>query len=424
MRNDNIKVKDLTWNTIGTVTYAAISLLLSIAVIRISGSIEGGIFSFGFSTLAHLVYIVSFFGIRPMHIVDIKYRYSFKDYFNFALRSAFVALLFGTVYIVFRYCQGNYTIVKSLILFVLIAHGVLDGFSDCYESEYQRVNHLYMCGQSLFFRIIAFTITLLVTLYVTNSLLLAEIVALVVELVFFYIFNVKRSKSIFKTAKINDKIEKNTSLFLEALPLFLITFLDMYIFSSAKFSIDANLGDVYSGFFSLVFMPTNIIYLVMTLFMKPLLTPLSNAYYNNKNEYRRILLNTFLLALCIAFVFIVGTIVFGGIYLDIIDIVTNGIYVEIGNAVMLDMIKLKSLILLIVILGGCFYTLSTPMYFAIIIEKKQRYLLISYGIIALISLYIARAFVETNGIIGAAIAFTTSMFLLFVGVVVVKVLTK
>lgn len=424
MRNDNIKVKDLTWNTIGTVTYAAISLLLSIAVIRISGSIEGGIFSFGFSTLAHLVYIVSFFGIRPMHIVDIKYRYSFKDYFYFALHSAFVALLFGTLYIVFRYYQGNYTIVKSLILFVLISHGALDGFSDCYESEYQRVNRLHMCGQSLFFRIIFFAITLLTTLYITNSLLLAEIVALAVEFVLFYIFNVKRSNGIFKTAKIHDKIEKNTSLFLEALPLFLITFLDMYIFSSSKFSIDANLGDVYSGFYSLVFMPTNVIYLVMTLFMKPLLTPLSNAYYSNKKEYKKILLNAFLFALCIAFVFIVGTIIFGGLYLDIIDMVTNGIYVELGNVIMFDVIKLKSLILLIVILGGSFYTLSTPMYFAIIIEKKQKYLLISYGIIALVSLYIARVFVETNGIIGAAIAFTTSMFLLFVGVVVVKVLTK
>ena len=46
----------------------------------------------------------------------------------------------------------------------------------------------------------------------------------------------------------------------------------MYIFSVAKFAIDYNLGDVYSGFYNLIFMPTNVIYLVMTLFMKPILT--------------------------------------------------------------------------------------------------------------------------------------------------------
>ena len=424
MRNDNIKTKDIAWNTIGTVTYAAVSLLLSIAVIRISGSIEGGIFSFGFSTIARLVYITSFFGIRPMHIVDIKYRFSFKDYLYFAIKCALVAVFFGIAYVAIRYVNGTYTNVKSLLITILILHGAIDGLADCYESEYQRVNKLYMCGQSLFFRIVVFTLTLLITLYYTKSLLTAEIMALIVELIVFYTLNIVRSKGVFKTAKSISPKYKNRSLFFEALPLFLITFLDMYIFSSAKFSIDANLGDVYSGFYSLVFMPTNVIYLVMTLFMKPLLTPLSNAYYSNKKEYKKILKNTFLLALGIAVVFIVGTFICGNVYLRLVRFVTNDIYESIGTALVFNSIKLEMLILLIVILGGCFYTLSTPMYFAIIIENKQKYLLISYGIIALISMYISRIFVVSNGIIGAAISFTVSMFLLFVGVVIVKVLTK
>ena len=77
MRSDNLKPRDIFWNTLGMITYSAVSLLVSIVIINISGSIEGGIFSFGFSTLGRLIYIVAYFGIRPMHIVDIKYRYSF-----------------------------------------------------------------------------------------------------------------------------------------------------------------------------------------------------------------------------------------------------------------------------------------------------------------------------------------------------------
>ncbi len=64
------------------------------------------------------------------------------------------------------------------------------------------------------------------------------------------------------------------------------------------------------------------------------------------------------------------------------------------------------------------------MYFAIIIENKQKYLLLSYGINAVISFFISRMFVTTAGIIGASISFLLSMFLLFTGVIIVKGVTK
>ena len=151
MRSDNLKFNDLFWNTLGMLTYAAVSLLISVVIINISGSIEGGIFSFGFSTLGRLVYIVSYFGMRPMHIVDIKYRYSFYDYVSFGIKSATLALIAGLLFILIRYMTGNYTIVKSTLLIVLVLHAVIDGFSDYYECEYQRVNKLSLCGQSVFF---------------------------------------------------------------------------------------------------------------------------------------------------------------------------------------------------------------------------------------------------------------------------------
>ena len=422
MRSDNLKFKDIFWNTLGLLTYSAVSLLISIVIINISGSIEGGIFSFGFSTLGRLIYIVSFFGIRPMHIVDIKYRHSFNDYLQFGIKSALLALFSGIVFILLRYFFGNYTIMKSVLLLVLVVHATIDGFSDYYECEYQRVNRLYMCGQSVFFRITLFTLTLILTVYFTKNLFIAEVSAIIVEIVAFYFLNIKRSKGVFKNAKL-DGIEKN-SLIKEALPLFLITFLDMYIFSAAKFTIDTNLGDVYSGFYNLIFMPTNIIYLVMTLFMKPILTPLSNAYHNDKVEYNKILLNTFLLSLAISIICILATLLLGNVYLGIINIITSGTYNNIGQEIVYRDFTLKFLVLLIVISGGCFYTICTPMYFSLIIENKQRYLLLTYAITAVLSFFISRLFVAEAGMIGAAIAFFVSMFLLFVGVIIVKAVTK
>lgn len=424
MRSDNIKFKDIAWNTIGTITYSAVSLLLSVVIINLCGSIEGGIFSFGFSTFAHLIFIIAFFGIRPMHIVDIKYRYSFNDYVRFGIKMFFISIFIGICYILFRHIIGTYNYTKSLLLLVLVLHGAIDGFSDYFECEYQRVNKLFMSGQSLFFRILSFTVTLIIVVYLTNNLLIAEISAFAVECLAFYIFNIARSRNVFKTAKLIDSDSKNRALFLEALPLFLITFLDMYIFSSAKMSIDANLNDVYSGFFNLVFMPTNIIYLVMTLFMKPILTPLSNAYYNNKDEYKKILFTTFIIALLISIVSLVSAVFMGRIYLNLVNYVTGDAYSFARKQIVYNGLPLDYVVFLIVMFGGMFYTICTPMYFAIIIENKQRYLVISYIIVAIISMFISKIYVVNEGIIGAAISFVISMFLLFTGVVIIKVLTN
>ena len=427
MRRDNIKLNDITWNTLGTITYAMVSLLLSVVVIKICGIEEGGIFSFGFSTLAHLVFIISFFGIRPMHIVDIKYRYSFKDYLRFGLKSLFIAIIFGSTYVMYRHFNGTYNSIKSYLLIILVVHGAIDGFADFFESEYQRVNKLHMGGQSLFFRISVFALALIATLYVTNDLLLSEIVAIISEIIVFYFFNISRSKTIFKNVKLNDNNVKNSVLFFEALPLFLITFLDFYIFASAKISIDANLPvdpDKYSGFFNLVFMPTNVIYLSMTLVMKPMLTPLSNAYHSNKNEYRKILNNTFLFALVVSALSMIAAIFLGKLYFDLVNIVLGGQYEWTRNIIVYNGLSIDYIVFLIVMFGGVFYTICTPMYFAIIIENKQKYLLISYFIVAIISMYISKIYVVNEGVIGAAISFVISMFLLFVGIIVIRAITK
>lgn len=414
MRNDNIKFKDIFWNTLGTITYAAVSLFLSIVVINMQGKIEGGIFSFGFSTLAHLVFIVSYFGIRPMHIVDIKYRYGFGDYVRFGLKAAIFSIVCGIVYIVLLYNNGTYSITKSLLLCILVLHGAIDGFADYFECEYQRVNKLYMCGQSLFFRMLAFTITLVLVLYTTDNLFYAQIIAVFVEIIAFILLNIVRSQSVFKTAVQAETKDKKKSLFLEALPLFLIVFFDMYIFTATKFSIDYSLSDVYSGFFNIIFMPTNVIYLIMNLFMKPLLTPLTNAYYDDKNDYKKMLIRIVILALLISVVFFIGTYFLGDIYINIVNMITNDTYKEF--------LPFAKNILLIVILGGGFYTINTPLYYSLIIENKQKYLVIAYVITSIIAVVVSYIFVKNLGIMGAAYGFLANMFVLCLSVFITKVL--
>ena len=50
-KGDNLNRANMVWNIAGSFVYAFASMVLSFLVIRLAGEEQGGIFSFGFSTL-------------------------------------------------------------------------------------------------------------------------------------------------------------------------------------------------------------------------------------------------------------------------------------------------------------------------------------------------------------------------------------
>ena len=76
----SLEKENMIWNMTGSFFYAFASMVLSFLVLRIAGEEQGGIFSFGFSTLGQQMFIVAYFGIRPFQITDGTGEYSFGDY--------------------------------------------------------------------------------------------------------------------------------------------------------------------------------------------------------------------------------------------------------------------------------------------------------------------------------------------------------
>ena len=79
-KGTDIGRQNVVWNIAGSFVYALASMVLSFLVIRVVGDGQGGIFSFGFSTLGQQMFIVAYFGIRPFQITDGTGEYSFGDY--------------------------------------------------------------------------------------------------------------------------------------------------------------------------------------------------------------------------------------------------------------------------------------------------------------------------------------------------------
>ena len=200
-------------------------------------------------------------------------------------------------------------------------------------------------------------------------------------------------------------IEKIKNMFIELLPFFLITLLDGYIHAMSKFSIDLYLEDSASGIFNLLFIPSNIIYMFCMFVMRPMITPISNMYNSDLTNYNRISKKIFKYSIVIAGIIILLSIFFGKIYLLIIDFLTNSAYnLTNSNEILITF--------LLVMLAGIFYTINTPIYFMLIIEDKKKYLLKIYILVFVISIFISRYFVKTNGIVGAGISSLIIMFIL------------
>ena len=60
-KGTDIGRQNVVWNIAGSFVYALASMVLSFLVIRVVGDDQGGIFSFGFSTLGQQMFIVAYF---------------------------------------------------------------------------------------------------------------------------------------------------------------------------------------------------------------------------------------------------------------------------------------------------------------------------------------------------------------------------
>ena len=394
--NKILNKKDIIWNTAGSIMSAVVSFILAVVVIKLIGSEKGGIFSFGYSTLSQIALIITYFGIRPYHIVDIRFKFNFDDYYSHRILTALTSIIILLIYILTLFIFGKYTLYKSVILLFIVQSGVLEGFADCFDCEFQRNNKLYFSGKSIFFRNLFYAISLILTLFLTYDLLYACIIAFITKLLIIVYLSIIRYNMIFQS-KISIKFNKLSFLTKETYSLFIIAIIDIIIFSLPKLLIDIYISDVYSGLFNLYFMPVNVIYLLVNLIIKPMLTPISNVYYIDRKKYNNIFNKIIFISIIICFVILILSVLFSGLYNYIINTLTNNIYRSIN-------VNIK-LIFILNMFGGALYAASAPIYYILIISNKQKLIMYSYFLSLLISLIIGPIMIMNLSIIGASILF-------------------
>ena len=158
--------------------------------------------------------------------------------------------------------------------------------------------------------------------------------------------------------------------------------------------------------FTILFMPATLLYLCVSFFLRPYLSTLADYEKNNDKEgFKKVSFRIYAITLGVTILGFVSVILIGKPVLSLIDMFTGYKYTE--------SLPNSSPLIMIIIFGGFFYTLSNIRYSILAIRNKQKPMLYCYVIILIIGIILAWQLTSRFGMYGAASAFASTMLILF-----------
>lgn len=376
------------WNIIGSLSNAFVSVILLMIITKITNPTDGGIFSLAFAA-AQLMFTIGSFAMRIFQSTDVNETFKFKEYFTSRILSCIAMLIATFIYILIKGYSGK----MAAVVLLMCIYKLIDAFSDVFQGMFQQYERLDLAGQSLTLRVFTSIIGFGITLYNSNNLVLASLIAVLISIICVFCFDIYYTKKFVKI-ELSFNINVLKDLFLSCLPLFITEFLIMYVYNSPKYAIDSYMALEYQTYFNALFMPASIINLLNIVF-RPLLTSLA-VYWNNDN-IKEFLSTIFIMV--------------GGIILFTLVTIVGGYILGLPILSIMYSCDLSSykLEFIIILIGGGFNALSNILSNIITVMRQQKFLIYVYIITCLAALIICPILVSKYGLLGASISYLILM---------------
>lgn len=383
-KSNHSKSKAYFWNTISSMLNAGMSALLLLVVNRICGTDKAGEFTLAFS-IAQLMVTIGYFELRSYQVTDVKEKYSKSDYYTFKVLSCILMVFISVGYI----SIGGYTKDKALLIAALCIFKMLDAYEDYFVTLYQSQNLLDIGAKISSIRQSFSMIVFVTSLVLFNNLMLSVVLSIIVSiLIIFLLFQRKTVKKYNINFCFNKQRIKEICL--ECLPLFIGSYLILYVGNAPKYAIDKYMEARYQTYYGIIYLPSFVINLLSGFVFKPLLTDLSNYYYTDKYKYK-IIIKKILVSLSI--IFIMTFIVAYFIGIPVLEVMYN------------EKLSEYKFEFLIIILGGAITALGVIISYIITIMRCQKWMMISYFLTAAAAFLFSPYFVKNFGITGASFGF-------------------
>ena len=398
------------WNIAGSIANALLSVVLLMLVTRTLDDKQADIFSVAW-TISQLMVTIGTFQIRTYQATDVKGVFKFQQYFIFRILTISVMMLCSLVYVIVRGYDGY----KSLIVLLLCLVRAADSMADVYEGWFQQKERLDLAGKALTFRIMLASAGFGATLIFTGRLTVACAVLLAGYVLCFFVYDVRYNRVVDKLkdeGRWGKGVQWFLKMFAEGVPLFVNAFIMMSITNEPKMVIDTAIerGNMIQGgqtIYNILFMPASVLTLAYIVF-RPMITQMAIVWNNKKVKgFLKILAKILGCLLGIGMLLMAGSALLGIPVLSLVYAVNLSAYKNH---------------LLIIIVGGCFYTFAAVLDNALVVIRKQYLLVLAY-IVTWIYIKMTTGFFVTKWeVLGASWAYTTAMLIFLCSTVILFVI--
>lgn len=269
---------DYFWTVLSGTTYSASTFLMFWLLSRVSGPYEAGIFTIVMAAGQQLL-TIGYFNVRTYQASDVTERFSFSQYFTFRMATCAVMALAGVGWMAWGGCRG-----EKLAAFIwILLFKIAEAMADVMEGLYQQKNRYDVTGKCIFYETVIFLAAFGVHLLLFGSLSSALAFMCLVYIGSLLVID-RNLAGAFASLRLSWDAAAMKRLFWECLPLFINSFLMVYLNSVAKYAMDACQGEEMLSYFNMIYMPAFVMNLFAGFLFKPLLTRFSNLFHQGEKK--------------------------------------------------------------------------------------------------------------------------------------------
>ncbi|MGI6736214.1 MAG: lipopolysaccharide biosynthesis protein [Anaerovoracaceae bacterium] len=392
-KTSNVKKSIYVWNTTAGILSALQSVVILMVVSRTNGLYDAGVFSIAYA-VASLMIFIGQYGIRKYQASDVRETFTFGEYYGQRLITCLMMLAAILVYCAYGAMFKGYHTDKCIVVFFVCLLKLVQAMTDVFHGRLQQCGRLDIGAKSACARIICSTGSCCICLVLTHDLVISSIVFAFFAFLLFMLTTVNVSRD-YCTVRPQFNREAMRKLFITGFPLFVSTFLSMYIGNAPKYAIDSYLSEEIQAYYNYIFMPVFAVQMLSNFIFNPILNTYAKIWVDHEfTKFRRAVRRQMLAILGIT---VLGLAVAATIGIPILSLLFGS-----------DLSDYK-LALIIVMAGGGALAYVTFFTTVITIIRHQNVLMVGYGVISLAALLLSKFFVTNYGIMGAATMYSILM---------------
>ena len=366
LKSKNINRASYLWNAVSGMLNSVQSPMLLLLVARgTNGVNDSAVFVIAYA-IANLMMMIGKYGVRNFQVTDAINKYNFSDYLFARKITTIIMIVSSFCYVV----ANGYSFEKMCIVLLVCILKVFDSYEDVYHSQLQKIGRLDVAGKILSIRLIYYFVSFSVVYILCDNLLTACIISVLSSILVGVVLDVIAWKEFDIECKKHDK--KNVIQILKScFPLFLCSYLIMYIANAPKYIVDEFYSTDIQAAFNYVFMPVFVIALFGNFIFQPMQTKAAKIY--KEGEYKKF--NSLIIKGTIEVLIITLVIAFIGYLfgIPVMSIVFN-----------YDLLSYRKELVILLITGGGLALINMINIFISLI-RYQKHMIISYCLLAVIT---------------------------------------